>query len=276
MKLCRFRKGEDATVRTGIYRDGSVYETRGLEAVGIHRAEDISLLAPISQPPSFRDFMAFEGHVRNTRRKFGRDSVPEEWYAAPPFFFENPASIVGPDAVIMRPPGVAELDFELEVGVVIGASGSDIPVEDADDIVLGLTIVNDWSARDVQRRESRVGLGYHKSKDFATSVGPYLVTPDELDPLSRQTDRGRVYALAAKAYINDELVAEGSLESMSWTFAEMISYASQGTRLSEGDLIASGTITGCCILEMEREYLNPGDEVLLEVQGLGALANRIA
>jgi fumarylacetoacetate (FAA) hydrolase len=275
LKLCRFRLQDDPGPRTGIFHDGQYYETDGQNALGVYRPDDVSLLAPILQPPSIRDFMAFEDHVLNTRKRFGKESVQAEWYEAPAFFFMNPASVIGPDATVQKPDLGEELDFELEVGVVISESASDIDPTEADRFILGFTIVNDWSLRDVQRSESKVGLGYAKGKDFATSVGPYLVTPDELEKRIVDNSSGNRYDLAARAYVNDDVIGTGNIAEMRWTFAGLIARASLGTRLSAGDLIASGCVGSCCLLENGREYLTSGDEVTLEVDILGFLRNRI-
>jgi 2-keto-4-pentenoate hydratase/2-oxohepta-3-ene-1,7-dioic acid hydratase in catechol pathway len=159
-------------------------------------------LAPLPRPTSFRDFYAFEQHVKNARKKRGLEMVPE-WYDAPVFYFSNTASIVGPGAEIRKPPETNELDYELELAVVIGKEGCDIPVAEADDYILGFTILNDWSARDIQRREMKVGLGPAKGKDFATSIGPYLVTPDELeDKVLPDRSRGKRYDILMTAQVN--------------------------------------------------------------------------
>lgn len=275
MKLVRFSLLDEPTTRSGFFYEEKIYETDGVQPIGIHKLHEVRLLSPIPRHPNFRDFMSFEEHLINVRRKFGREDAPKEWYVAPSFFYLNASSIVGPNEPIPQPTFTRELDFELEVGIVIGKNGSNIPIEEADDYILGFTIINDWTARDVQRREIRVGIGFGKSKDFATSVGPYLVTPDELEPKCRNTERGKVYELTMRAYINNELITEGNLKDMHWTFAEMISYASQGVELQTGDLIGSGTIGKGCILEHERDYLKPGDEVILQVEGLGELRNPI-
>lgn len=275
MKLVRFLWGDDFSPRSGFLHDGKIYETVGLSPVGIHEFDDIHLLAPISSPPAFRDFMGFEAHIVNTRKRYGKEGAPKEWYEAPAFFFQNPASIYGPYEDIPKPSYTDELDYELEVAVVIDKGGGDIPVEHADDCILGFTIYNDWSARDIQRREAKVGLGFAKGKDFANSIGPYLVTPDDLESKTKKTPRGNIYNLEMKAYVNGELLSQGNLADMHWTFAEMISYASQGTHISQGDLFGSGTVGTGCLLELGKEYLKPGDEVVLEVELLGKLINKI-
>jgi fumarylacetoacetate (FAA) hydrolase len=236
----------------------------------------VELLAPL-QPGSFRDFYAFEEHVRNARMKRGLEMIPE-WYEAPAFYFSNVASIVGPEAAIKPPCGSAEIDYELELGAVLGREGSDIPVTEADSFVAGFTIVNDWSARDIQRREMKVGLGPAKGKDFATSVGPFLVTPDELEDRVRGRSAGKRYDLKMTARVNGAPYSAGNALDMRWSFAELIAHASRNTVLRPGDLIASGTVGSGCILEIhdsEHPWLQPGDVVELEIERLGTLRNGV-
>src|SRR5690348_9195036 len=169
---------------------------------------------PIPKINSFRDFYAFEQHVRNARKRRGLEMVPE-WYDAPAFYFSNTASIVGPGAPIRKPPETNELDYELEIAVVIDKEGGDIPVAVADSYIAGFTILNDWSARDIQRREMKVGLGPAKGKDFATSIGPYLVTPDELeDRILPDRSRGNRYDLTITASVNGKEYSRGNARDM--------------------------------------------------------------
>jgi len=227
---------------------------------------------------SFRDFYAFEQHVKSARGRRGLEMIPE-WYEAPAFYFSNVASIVGPDSPIRKPADTQELDYELELGVVIGKEGGDIPIAEADSYIAGFTIVNDWSARDIQRREMKVGLGPAKGKDFATSIGPYLVTPDELeDRILPDRSRGNRYDLAMSARVNGREYSRGNAKDMHWTFAELISHASQNTVLKPGDLLGSGTVGTGCILEIQDEdhpWLQPGDVVELEIERLGTLRNSV-
>jgi fumarylacetoacetate (FAA) hydrolase len=237
---------------------------------------DLQLLPPVV-PRSFRDFYAFEQHVRNARKKRGLDMVPE-WYEAPVFYFSNTAGIVGPGSAVRKPPETNELDYELEVAVIIGREGGDIPVVEADDYIAGFTILNDWSARDIQRREMKVGLGPAKGKDFATSIGPWLVTPDELEDRIVNRARGNQYDLAMTAHVNGREYSRGNLRDMRWTFAELIAEASRNTILKPGDLIGSGTVGTGCITEFPDgtfPWLQPGDVVRLEVEKLGALENQV-
>jgi fumarylacetoacetate (FAA) hydrolase len=235
------------------------------------------LAAPV-QPTSFRDFYAFEQHVRNARKRRGLEMVPE-WYDAPVFYFSNVASISGPGEAIPRPPETQELDFELEIAAVIGREGRDIPVEEADSYIVGYTVLNDWSMRDVQRREMKVGLGPAKGKDFATSIGPYLVTPDELaSHLLPDRSRGCRYDLTMTASVNGQEISRGNARDMNWTFAELIAHASRNTVLLPGDLIGSGTVGTGCLTEFPTgtyPWLQPGDTVRLEIEELGMLENTI-
>jgi fumarylacetoacetate (FAA) hydrolase len=238
------------------------------------RDEEVVHLAPVPDPPAFRDFYAFEAHVRAARARRGLEMVPE-WYEAPVFYFSNPGALLGHGEPLAAPRYTAELDFELEVACVIGIGGRDIPAAEAERYIAGYTILNDWSARDVQRREMRVGLGPAKGKDFATSAGPCLVTPDEL------ADRraGRAFDLEMTARINGRTVSRGNLGEIHYGFPEMIERASQGAALRPGDLIGTGTVGTGCILELGPDatggWLGPGDVVELEVERLGVLRTPI-
>ena len=228
--------------------------------------------------PSFRDFYTFEEHVRNARKKRGLEMVPE-WYDAPVFYFSNVAGIVGPDSPIRKPPETQELDYELEIAVVIGREGRDIAVAEADAYIAGFTILNDWSARDIQREEMKVGLGPAKGKDFATSIGPCLVTRDELEAYALPDRRfGAFYDLTMTAHVNGREYSRGNAKNMRWSFAELIAQASRNTILKPGDLIGSGTVGTGCITEFPEgtyPWLQPGDIVRLEIQGIGVLENRV-
>jgi len=234
---------------------------------------ECELLAPVPSPPSLRDFYAFEQHVAAGYRARGRE-VPGAWYEVPVFYFSHAGGVHGPDAPVRRPAGTQELDFELEVACVIGQGGRDIPAERAWEHVAGLTILNDWSARDVQRQEMSVGLGPAKGKDFASSLGPWLVTLDELaDRLA--DDRHGLWMVAR---IDGEEVSRGNLKDLYWTFPQMIERASRDVDLAPGDVIGSGTVGTGCLLELGtavHPWLEPGNEVELEVERLGRLRNVI-
>jgi 2-keto-4-pentenoate hydratase/2-oxohepta-3-ene-1,7-dioic acid hydratase in catechol pathway len=239
--------------------------------------DDVRLLAPIPRPPSVRDFYAFEQHVRTARQRRGLEMDPD-WYELPVFYFSNPAAIAGPYDDVAVPPGCTQLDFELEVAAVVGREGSDLDPAEAESHIAGFCVMNDWSARDLQRREMKLSMGPVKGKDFATTLGPALVTPDELEPYRKD----RAYDLAMTATVNGVEYSRASLADIYWSFGEMLAYASRGTRLLPGDVIGSGTCGTGCILELSLvhgedayPWLVPGDEVVLEVEHLGRIANRI-
>lgn len=235
--------------------------------------EEVRLQAPLLNPPSFRDFMAFEKHVSNSRIKTN-SSVPEEWYQIPVFYFSNHHAIVGPDAPIKVPNKTRCLDFELEIACIIGKQGTNIRADEADDYIFGFTILNDWSARDLQMQEMRVGLGPAKGKDFATSIGPYIITKDEIEKFKS----GKGYDLKMTAKVNGKQYTSGNWNEIHYSFGEMIERASDGVTLYPGDIIGSGTVGWGCIGELPAEkqrWLQPGDVVELEVERLGILKNQI-
>jgi len=224
--------------------------------VADHDLARVRLCAPIPCPPSVRDFYAFEQHVRTARAARGLE-VPPEWYRRPVFYFSNPASVVGPEEEVRFPRESEEWDYELELAAVIGGDGA----------IAGFTILNDWSARDLQRAETSVGLGPAKGKDFATSLGPFLATPDELGEVR----------LEMVARVNGEARSRGSSGDMNWSWDELVVQAGANTRLLPGDVLGSGTVGSGCILELgDGRWLRPGDLVELEVEGLGVLSNRVA
>lgn len=255
--------------------EAGLERVRALPQTGLLPHEDVRLHAPIPRPPTLRDFYAFEAHVRAAYRNRGRE-VPEPWYAFPVFYFTNPNSVFGPDEEIPCPPYTRALDFELEIAAVIGKPGIDLRPEQAHEHIFGYTIFNDWSARDVQREEMRVGLGPAKGKDFASSLGPVLCTPDELAP--ELAGRPGVHPAAMVARLNGREVSRGDFADIHWSFGEMLARASAGTALYPGEVIGSGTVGTGCLLELTRgqgPWLEPGDEVELQVEGLGVLRNRV-
>ncbi|MFJ4833753.1 fumarylacetoacetate hydrolase family protein [Streptomyces sp. NPDC088747] len=240
----------------------------------------VRLLPPL-QPSSVRDFVTFEEHVEGVRKAVdGVAGVPEQWYAAPTFYFTNPHAVFGPHDDIPMPPGSAALDYELEVAAVIGREGHDLTPEQARDHIIGYTVFNDWSARDLQSAEMKVGLGPCKGKDTATTLGPYLVTADELEPYR---DADGFLRLALTAEVNGEAVGRDLLSNMSWTFEEMAAYASRGTVVRPGDVLGSGTCgNGGCLAELwglrgelTPAPLKPGDTVTLTVEGIGTVSNTV-
>lgn len=241
---------------------------------------DVRLLAPL-HPASIRDSVFFEAHVEGARRsqEGARDPVPGRWYEAPCFYFTNPHVGAGAFDDVERFPGSEEFDLELEVGVVYGQHGRNLTPEQAARGIVGYTIFNDWSARDIQRLEGQLPFGFFKGKDGAHTLGPYLVTADELEP--HKTADG-LLDLTMRAWINGELLGEDSLANCAFTFEELISFASRGSAVAPGDLLASGTCHRGCLTEIwgragERvpPPLVPGDVVTLEVEGIGTVRNRI-
>jgi len=229
------------------------------------------------QPAGFRDFYAFEQHVATCRGKRGLDMVPE-WYNMAAFYFGNPRSFIGPGETVIIPQGCEELDFELEVACVIGKPGGSLSAPEAEACIAGYAVLNDWSARDIQREEMKIGLGPAKGKDFATSLGPYLVTPEELMSARLMDSDLNRFDLAMTASVNGRQISSGNFRDIHYTFAEMIERASRDTRLVPGDVLASGTVGTGCILELGTEiqpWLAPGDRVTLRVEGLGTLENSI-
>ncbi|HEY7727331.1 MAG TPA: fumarylacetoacetate hydrolase family protein [Candidatus Eisenbacteria bacterium] len=228
---------------------------------------------PVARPPAIRDFYAFEAHVRNARARRGLP-VPPEWYEFPVFYFSNPGALVGHGEGVRKPAWTEALDFELELACVIGRRARDVAPDDWRSVVAGFTILNDWSARDIQRREMSVGLGPAKGKDFATSLGPALVTLDELEA-RRRGDR---YDLAMEARVNGATLSRGNAGDMHYGWGALIARASQDVYLLPGDVLGSGTMGGGCLLELGTEvhrWLQPGDEVTLQVELLGVLSNMI-
>ncbi|WP_405530770.1 fumarylacetoacetate hydrolase family protein [Streptomyces canus] len=251
-----------------------------LDAPAGPHVSQVRLLPPL-RPASIRDFVTFEEHVEGVRRSVdGASGVPEAWYSAPTFYFTNPHAVFGPYDDIPMPPGSQVLDFELEVAAVIGREGRDLTPEQAREHIVGYTVFNDWSARDLQSAEMKVGLGPCKGKDTATTLGPYLVTADELAPYR---DAEGFLRLALTAEVNGQVVGKDLLSNMSWTFEEMVAYASRGTRVVPGDVLGSGTCgNGGCLAELwgrrgERTPppLEPGDTVSLTVEGIGTLTNTV-
>ncbi|WP_372788829.1 fumarylacetoacetate hydrolase family protein [Paraconexibacter sp.] len=232
----------------------------GHEEVGRdHGVDAVTLLAPVPEPPSVRDFYAYEEHVATGNRLRDRE-IPEAWYEAPAFYFSNPASIHGPGEPVRRPAATQRLDFELEIAAILGAEGR----------IAGFALLNDWSARDVQRAEMTVGLGPAKGKDFALSLGPWLVTPDELP-----YEDGRLH-LDATVTVNGTELSRSPAQAAHWSWPQMVAHAGRDTRLRPGDVLGSGTLGRGCLLELgplpgTERFLEPGDAVTLEAPGLGRL-----
>ncbi|MBG0830172.1 fumarylacetoacetate hydrolase family protein [Planomonospora sp. ID67723] len=258
-----------------VVRTGSVPDTGAAVPLAAVR-----LLPPI-EPPSVRDFVTFEEHVEGVRRSVsGAAGVPDAWYDAPTFYFTNPCAMVGAHDDVPVPPGCHALDFELEVAAVIGREGRDLSPEQARDHIFGYTIFNDWSARDLQSREMQVGLGPCKGKDSAATLGPWLVTADELEPYR---DADGFLRLALTAEVNGREVGRDLLSNMAWPFEDLVAYASRGARVRPGDVLGSGTCgNGGCLAELwgrngrqDPPPLRPGDTVTLTVEGIGTVSNTV-
>jgi 2-keto-4-pentenoate hydratase/2-oxohepta-3-ene-1,7-dioic acid hydratase in catechol pathway len=244
---------------------------------------DVQLLAPLV-PAAIRDFVAFEEHVEGVSASVdGKSEVVPEWYQAPTFYFTNPHTVLGANDRV-TPPVTERLDFELEVAAVVGrASGigaSNLTAADAASVIFGYTIMNDWSARDLQSREMKVRLGPAKGKDFATSLGPWIVTADELAPY---VDGDGFLAIRAEVFVNDELVGHDLVSNMGWPFPELVAYASRNSRVVPGDVLGSGTTgNGGCLAELwgRSGKLSPpplveGDVVRMVVEGIGELVGSV-
>ena len=237
--------------------------------------DEVTFHSPI-HPTTLRDFYAFETHVKTANRNRGQE-VPENWYKFPVFYFSNPNNNYGHEDTIPYPSYTQALDYELEVAVVIGKPGINIQPEDAADHIFGYTIFNDWSARDLQVQEMKVNFGPVKSKDFACSFGPVIITKDEI--ADRATDRVGIYDLTMLARVNGNELSRGNFNDIYWTFGDMIARASQSVMLRPGDVIGSGTVGTGCLYELTKNqgpWLQHGDVVELEIERIGVLKNTVA
>jgi len=242
--------------------------------------EEVRLLAPIAKPPAIRDCLCFLDHLRGCQRAFGAgEELAPVWHEIPAFYFANPASVVGPYDDVAVPPGCTWFDLELEVAAVIGRAGRDLHPDRAEAHIAGYMLLCDWSARDLQFKELPLGIGQAKGKDSATTLGPMLVTADELEPFRRD---GRL-SIELRATVNGEELTKGRLDQMDWTFGDLLAYASRGTELTPGDVFGSGTVPGGCLLEHVDtpnpadfgRWLRPGDVVSLSGEGLGETRQRV-
>jgi len=322
MKIVSFLKGEEE--RYGIYYEDKIYDLISLgrkfykklpadiisflnekerslgnaefisEKISSGEADpenkqEIKLISPIPHPVSCRDGYAFRQHVATARRNRGVEMI-SEFDEFPVFYFTNHKAVFGEGDILVEEDHLQKLDFELEAAVVIGKQGKNIPAEKADEYIAGYMIMNDFSARVLQMEEMKLNLGPAKGKDFATSLGPWLVTPDELEKYIVPSDTGKKYDLRMTAVHNGRQVSDGNMKDMNWSFAEIIERASYGVELFPGEVIGSGTVGTGCYLELNgtwtieakqqgREFtpvwLNDGDVIELEISGLGILKNRI-
>ena len=271
------RPAADAIVRA--HQGGTLPRALGGETL-VHALSGVTLRAPLPRPPSVRDGYAFRQHVETARKNRGLPMIPE-FDAFPVFYFTNHGAVVGPGDVRVQGKHLDRLDYELEAAIVVGSRVRDLTAQTADDAIFGMTIMNDWSARGLQMEEMKLNLGPAKGKDFATSLGPWLVTLDELLPRSQMTERGRVFDMEMRASVNGRPLSRGNLRDMTWTFAQILERASYGVDLAPGDVIGSGTCGTGCLLELNGSkitsdlWLSAGDVVVLEIDGLGRLENRV-
>ncbi len=252
------------------------FEPREVDDPAVLSASELDFGPPILRPASLRDFYAFEGHVATMWARRG-NPVPEAWYRLPIFYFSNVSEIRGPGDPVWAPRGSAELDYELEVCALVDTPARDLAEATAEEAIGGYLILNDWSARDLQREETTVRLGPAKGKDFASSIGPWLVTPDELADARRPGASGPDLVLSAE--VNAVETSRGTWSDARFSFGQMLARASADVGLRPGDLVGSGTVGSGCLLEVREttlgRYLEPGDEVTLRIERLGALSSPI-
>lgn len=293
-------KANDGTERAGLVMDGKIHglpagprvsdllgdDGEKMDAAAEQAREapletvdfDGADLGPPVRPPQLRDFLTFLDHLRNAQSAVGIE-LDQAWQEIPAFYFSNVAAIVGPFDPVPISPGSERFDYELEIAAIVGKEGSDLRPDEADAHIAGFMIFCDWSARDLQMHEMKLSLGPSKGKDGANTLGPALVTKDELAPYRK----GNSYHLEMKGYVNDELVSNGWMDQMDWSWGEIVAYASRGTKVLPGDAIGSGTVPTGCLFEhfavdgpdKFRGWLRPGDVVRLEVDELGSTRQEV-
>ncbi|MGK3208647.1 fumarylacetoacetate hydrolase family protein [Amycolatopsis sp. MEPSY49] len=295
MKWATYRSPTDGEEHAALFDGGALHGLRGdrqlIDLIGspavlaeaareagddpfeIVPAGDVQLLAPIPRPPSVRDFMAFENHYVTSMNAMGLSTNPV-YYQQPVFYFQNPAALRGPRETVPIAPGSRQFDYELEVAAIVGAPATNVSPAEAPAHIAGYTILCDWSARDLQAAEMTMAIGPGKAKDAATSLGPFLVTPEEIE--GKRSGEG--FDLKMTASVNGVVYSEGNWADQFWSFTDLLSYASRGTTLQTGDVIGSGTVGTGCILELanvhsgaEYPWLDVGDEVTLSVEHLGEI-----
>ena len=281
-KMADFLNGEHESFSIAVKINNAI--TQGKVSVSLDE-NTYTMLAPVPHPVSCRDGYAFRQHVASARRNRGVEMIPE-FDEYPVFYFTNHNTIFGEGDIPVEEDHLRNLDFELEAAIVIGKRGKNISSKDADNYIAGYMVMNDLSARTLQMDEMKMNLGPAKGKDFATCIGPYLVTPDELETKLIKTDFGNKYDLRMTAFHNGKLVSHGNMKDMNWTFAEIIERASYGVEIFPGDVIGSGTVGTGCFLELngtgklsdpnfKPQWLQPNDVVTLEIDMLGKLTNTI-
>ncbi len=302
MKLATVRYRD--SVYSGVVKDGNFYRFSGIhsslpeemidfiqgydrykEVVQEHidqaeatcKTEEAAFLSPLQRPRTFRDFMSFEEHVVNSGKALKYDEATMErmlavWRKLPAFYFSNTNVFFGPDEPIRMHPTSQRFDIEFEIAVIIGKEGENIDREDASDYIFGMTILNDWSARDIQAEEMQMQLGPAKGKDYANSMGPVIVTMDELSQYAVDGDPQR-FDMTTRLYRNGSLLRENNTKSIYHTYNELIEYSSRGTKVYPGDVLGSGTIGGGALLEYlgGQQFIGRGDEIVMEVEGIGSM-----
>ena len=257
------------------------------EKLVTHHINDVNLLAPITNPNSLRDAYAFRQHVETSRKNRGLEMI-KEFDEFPVFYFSNHNAIYGPqDEIKCMPSHFEKLDFELEIAIVIGKEGRNLKANEASSYIAGYMIMNDVSARGLQMKEMKLNLGPAKGKDFASVIGPYLVTPDEIkDKLIDKEGHGSIYDLKMSCFLNNQLVSEGNFKDMNWTFEQIIERVSYGATIYPGDIIGSGTVGTGCLLELNgtekiidsnynEVWLKEGDVIKMKIDKLGEISNKI-
>ena len=257
------------------------------EKLVTHHINDVNLLAPIPNPNSLRDAYAFRQHVETSRKNRGLEMI-KEFDEFPVFYFSNHNAIYGPqDEIKCMPSHFEKLDFELEIAIVIGKEGRNLKANEASSYIAGYMIMNDVSARGLQMKEMKLNLGPAKGKDFASVIGPYLVTPDEIkDKLIDKGGHGSIYDLKMSCFLNNQLVSEGNFKDMNWTFEQIIERVSYGATIYPGDIIGSGTVGTGCLLELNgtgkiknsnynEVWLKEGDVIKMKIDKLGEISNKI-
>jgi len=279
---------EDWERLSAIAREAEAKIREGSLQVASREFASVEVLAPLPRPSSCRDGYAFRQHVAAARRNRKVDMIPE-FDQYPIFYFTNHNAIQGPGPIECMPDHFEKLDFELEAAVIIGKKGRNIKAVEADSYIAGYCIMNDMSARRLQMEEMLLNLGPAKGKDFSTVIGPWMVTPDELEPFripAKENHTGASFNLKMTCKVNGVQVSEGNMGDMDWTFAEIIERCAYGVDIYPGDVIGSGTVGTGCFLELngtgklhdpdyKEQWLQPGDVVEMTIDGMGTLSNTI-
>lgn len=262
--LLEFLRGGDRAMRYAVEAFSTAPATGARSERILYQESEIRLRTPLPHPQSVRDFYAFEAHVKRGFEKRG-EPMPQEWYEMPVYYRSGNHNIIGTDEDVLWPSFTNKFDYELELAAIIGKTGTNIKASEARHYIAGFTIMNDFSARDIQRREMKVRLGPAKGKDWCSAFGPVLVTADEI---------GDPYNLRMTARVNGETWSDGNSGSIFWKFEQMIEFLTQDDTIHPGDILGSGTVGTGCGLELDR-WVQPGDVIELEIEKIGVLRNRV-